>query len=99
MATAVRMKHDGRANMPRPQNEPDPSTYLGRVAKRLKKLREQVDMDTEKAAEAITRAGYEVSAGTVYRWERGDTQPHVEAIPAIAKAYRLSSSRLVLPLE
>jgi DNA-binding XRE family transcriptional regulator len=88
-----------RRAMPRPGPEPDESTYLGRIAKRLKGLREQAGLDSDDAAAAITRAGYEVSAGTIYRWERGETQPHVAALPAIATAYKLSSSRIVLPNE
>jgi transcriptional regulator with XRE-family HTH domain len=94
---AVAMKN-GRA-MARPPVEPDESEYLGRVAKRLKGFRERAGLDADQAALAITRYGYEVTPGTVYRWERGDTQPHLEAFPAITKAYRLSSIRLILPNE
>lgn len=100
MASGATLTDNRRATkMPRPALEPDESEYLGRVAKRLKLLREQAGLDSDGAALAITRAGYEVSAGTVYRWERGETQPHVAALPAIAAAYRLSSSRVVLPNE
>lgn len=85
--------------MPRPATEPDDSEYLGRVAKRLKELRERAGLDADEAASAITRAGYQVKSSSVYRWERGETQPHFSALPAIAKAYRLSTCRLVLPNE
>lgn len=84
-------------SMPRPASEPDVKTYLGRVALRLKLLRQAAKLGHDEAADKITKAGYEVTTSTIYRWEQGKTQPHVEALPAIAKAYRLKSGRLVLP--
>lgn len=86
-------------SMPRPPQEPDESTYFGRVALRLKHLRKAAKLDHEHAAGAITKAGYGVTASTIYRWEQGRTQPHVEAFPAIAKAYRLKTIRDILPKE
>lgn len=86
-------------SMARPAHEPDPDTYFGRIALRLKSLRLAANLDPERAAAAITKAGYDVSAPTIYRWEQGRTQPHVEAFPAVAKAYGLKSVRMVLPTE
>ena len=85
--------------MARPPKEPDDSTYFGRIALRLKALRIAANFDHDKAADRITKAGYSVAVSTVYRWEQGKTQPHVEALPAIAKAYGVSSLRYVLPAE
>lgn len=85
--------------MGRPAPEPDQSAYLGRLAAHLRAIREAAGLEADDAAAAITRAGYQVTPGTVYRWERGDSQPHAEAYPAIAKAYRLKSIRLILPNE
>lgn len=96
-------KHDGASlkeppQVNRPAKEPDAGTYLGRVALRLKKLRTDAKLDHERAAKAITKAGYEVSESTIYRWEQGRTQPHIEALPAVAEAYGVSA-RTVLPNE
>jgi transcriptional regulator with XRE-family HTH domain len=83
-------------SMPRPATEPDPDSYLGRVAMRLKALREAAGLEPDEAATKISRAGYKVGMSTVYRWEQGRTQPHIEALPAIAKAYGVTA-RVVLP--
>jgi DNA-binding XRE family transcriptional regulator len=86
-------------SMPRPTLEPDDATFIGRVALRLKHLRKAAKLDHAHAATAISKAGYDVTTSTIYRWEQGRTQPHVEAFPAIAKAYHLKSTRDVLPKE
>lgn len=93
MTTATRQTNRAMA---RPTKEPDPSSYLGRVALRLKNLRVAAGLDHAAGALRITAAGYDVSESTIYRWEQGRTQPHLEAIPAIAKAYGVSI-RVVLP--
>lgn len=82
--------------LPRPAKEADESSFLGRLASRLKTLREAAGLDPERASAAISKAGYRVAASTIYRWEQGTTQPHLEAFPAIAKAYG-ASIRQVLP--
>lgn len=82
--------------MGRPPKPPESDSYLGRVALRLKTLREAAGMEPEQAAKAITKAGYPVTESTVYRWEQGKTHPHLEALPAIAKAYGMTA-RTVLP--
>src|SRR5262245_44778837 len=74
-------------DVPRPTDEPSDETFLGRIARRLKSLREGRGFDQEQAAKEISKAGYPVGASTVYRWEQGKTQPHLEALPAIARAY------------
>ena len=94
----VAVSKNSRA-MNRPAIEPSDDSYLGRVALRLKKLRTEAGLDPERAAKAITQAGYPVASSTVYRWEQGKTQPHIESLPSIAEAYGLKSSRSVLPSE
>lgn len=96
VASRLAAPSKGRFNVPRPAKEPSAESYLGRVALRLKTLREATGKDQEKAAELISKAGYEVSVSTVYRWEQGVTQPHLEALPAIAKVYGVTA-RTVLP--
>lgn len=85
--------------MPRPAPEPDTDTYLGRLAAHLIALRKEAGLEADDAVAAITKAGYQITTSSLYRWERGDSQPHAEAYPAIAKAYRLKSTRLILPNE
>lgn len=93
---ATKMGGSTRADMGRPPKPPDSDTYLGRVSLRLKALREATGMEPAQAAKAITKAGYEVTESTVYRWEQGKTHPHLEAIPAISIAYGVTP-RTVLP--
>lgn len=88
---------DNASAVPRPKNEPDPSTYLGRVALRLTALRTAARKTVPEAAKSITAAGYRVSLNTVYSWEQARSTPHVEALPAIAQAYGLKRPGSVLP--
>lgn len=81
------------------KKEPDSSDYLGRLAIRLRMLREKSGLTGEQAAEAITKAGFFVAMRTYYGWESAARQLPVIALPAIAKAFRLKSARMVLPDE
>lgn len=90
---------DTKQMTPRPANEPDKQQFAGRLAARLRMLREKLKLTPADAAEVITKAGYKVSAPTIYRWEQGNSSPHVEAFPAIAEAYQLKSVRALLPDE
>lgn len=85
-------------DVPRQPDEPSDETYLGRVARRLKALRLEAGLDQTQAAKEISKAGYEVTASTVYRWEQSKTQPHLQALPAIAIAYGVNP-RAVLPVS
>jgi DNA-binding XRE family transcriptional regulator len=88
----------GQEPMPRPPNEPDDKAWSGRVARRLKALRVAAKLDVESAAAAISKAGYEITDRGLYKWEQGRTMPHLEALPAIARAYRIAV-RSILPRE
>lgn len=98
MGTTLRDSLEAPDMSPRPAEQPDQHTWLGRVAQRLKELRIAANLDVEQAAAAISKAGYELSAPTLYKWEQGRTTPHLSAFPAIAKTYRVSL-RSVLPRE
>ncbi len=64
-------------------------TYRGRVAARLRKLRN--GRDVERLVGAMAKAGFEIrTSRTYYNWERGDTDPPIEAFPSLAKALRVS---------
>lgn len=84
--------------MARPASEPDESTWHGRVAVRLRALRLLAKLDVERAAVAITKAGYEIAPPTLYKWEQGRSTPNLDALPAVAKAYGVPA-RSVIPKE
>ena len=85
--------------MARPLKGPDENTYSGRVAARLKLFRVRSGMDQEKAAKAITKAGWPVSTPTIYRWEQGTSSPDFDALPVIAQAYNCGSVHSLLPKQ
>lgn len=85
--------------MARPANEVDVSTYSGRLAQRMKTLREKAGISTDQAAEAITAAGFTVATRTYYGWEAGSRQPPLDALPSIATALGQKTVRTLLPLK
>ena len=84
----VATKQDRRA-MPRPRREPDHKKYSGRIAKRLRELREAQSLTVDELAEKVTKAGYAVSAPTLYAWENGRLQVQLDAIPCLSKALQV----------
>lgn len=98
-ATAIKMAgSQGSRRLAGSQKKPNRSTYLGRVAARLRELREQAGYTSAaKFAEAITNAGYEVHGQTVYGWEIGTSSPHVGAMPAITKALQIPIAEILPP--
>lgn len=70
---------------------PDVTTYAGRCAERLRALRDKTGLTVEALAEAVGR-----KTGTIYNWESGVSQPPLDALPALAEAFRLKSPRGVL---
>lgn len=95
VATAKRVKHNG-GTMP-PKRTIDTKTYLGRVAVRLTALRTEAGLSVESLVTALNKAGYPIAGPTVYAWEQGRSTPHVEALPHLAKIYRLKTPGEVLP--
>jgi len=82
------------AAVPRPRNHVDTSTYAGRVAIRIRELREAAGLDVRDCAKRITKAGYKIGSSTLYHWENGGRQPQLDAIPYIAKALRVRIAEL-----
>lgn len=78
--------------------KPDESTYSGRFAARLRKLREKRGLTGQEAAEAVTNAGYAVAQRSYYAWEAAQNEPPLDAFPAIARAFGLRI-RDLLPLK
>jgi ribosome-binding protein aMBF1 (putative translation factor) len=65
--------------------EPDISTFSGRVAARIRALRDKHGVSVEELA---TRTGIEVA--TLYRYENGHRKPDPDLYPSLAKAFGLS---------
>ena len=76
------------------RKEPDLSTYAGRFAARLRKLRLKAGLTPEQAAEAIG-----VTATSVYQWESAMNLPRTSKFPEIAKTYKLKKIKDLLPNE
>ena len=75
--------------MGRPAKPVDESTYAGRFAARLRKLRENAGLTGEEMADAITKAGYKCPKRTYYDWEACESQPPMNALPFIAQALQI----------
>ena len=79
-------------NMSPARKEPDTSTYAGRVAVRLRSLREKAGLAPQEVADAMG-----VTLQTVYHWERAHTFPKVEQLQLLASVLGLKSARTLLP--
>lgn len=74
---------------------PDETTYSGRFAARLRILREKAGLSVEETVIAMEKAGYALGVQTYYGWENGKRQTNWDAIPAIAKAFKLKPRDIV----
>lgn len=82
------------------RKEPDLGTYVGRVAARIRKLREKARMSVEEFAGRVSKeAGTTISISTAYGWENGNNTPNLKMLPAIASALGVRKARNVLPDE
>ena len=77
---------------PRPRKEVDTSTYTGRFAERLKKLREKAGMTVEELAE---KSG--IPKLTLYRWEQAFRTPSFEELPNLAESLGVTIRTLMPP--
>ncbi|GHT18305.1 hypothetical protein FACS1894189_6040 [Planctomycetales bacterium] len=66
---------------PRPRKGVNTSTYTGRFAERLKKLREKAGMSVEELAE---KSG--IPAQTIYNWEQGRSAASIDRFSQLADA-------------
>ncbi len=78
----------------RPPNPPDLTTFSGRFAARLRRLRERRNLTVAEVAEVLG-----VSDQAVYHWESGHHQPAIALLPALAKLFGMASPRSVIPEE
>lgn len=69
----------------------DETTYIGKFAVRLRKLREKTGMNIDQLAEASG-----IPQRTLYHWESGTKAPTIERFPELAEALNVKV-RTLLP--
>jgi transcriptional regulator with XRE-family HTH domain len=74
------------------RKEPDTRFYSGRLAVRLRSLREKTELTPEEVAEKMG-----VSLATVYNWESGYSFPNTEQLLLYANVLGLKSVRTLFP--
>jgi len=72
------------------RKEPDKTTYAGRFAIRLRKLREDAGLSVIEVAEAMG-----VTPTTIYDWESTKSQPQISQLPQIAGVLGVSVRTLM----
>lgn len=77
---------------PRKRKQVDESTYVGRFATRLRKLREEKKMSVEGLAE---KSG--IPRTTLYNWESAIRAPSIEMFPELCDALEVSIRKLMPP--
>ena len=68
------------------RKEPNDSRYSGRVAKRIRELRDRKKLTVEDVVERMKQHGFSIAQPTFSQWETGRTKPSLDAFPALAKA-------------
>lgn len=82
------------------RKQPNLKTYTGRVAARIRFLREKAGITVEEFAKRVAEfSGEKVSVFTAYAWENGNSTPNIKMLPAIAYALQVKKARLILPDE
>lgn len=84
-ATMMKPSKSKGARVARPNKQPDTTTYSGRFAVRIRELRTAAGLSIDELAAKMVAAGYQISAPTLYHWENGNRDPHLDAVPALAK--------------
>ena len=77
---------------PRPRKKLDLDTFEGRVAWRLRALRNRANLSVEEMAEKLG-----VTGQCVYDWEIGRSQPKISLLPKIAEVLGIKGLRNILP--
>lgn len=87
----------------RPKKEPSDDTYSGRVAIRLRALRESRGWSVKQLHEHLKDAGRPVPVSTIYAYELGSAANGVDLpldlIPIYAEAFGFKTASGVLPTE
>jgi ribosome-binding protein aMBF1 (putative translation factor) len=112
MATALKAaKRQGRlsgshsepAVPAEPKKRPDPKTYSGRVALRLRALRESRGWSGKELKRRLKEAGKAIPLSTVYAYEAGSAAGGVDIplalLPFYADVFGLKTPNGVLPAE
>lgn len=73
------------SSMGRKRREPNVATYSGRIAARLRELREELGKSVEEMARKL-----KLPMRTLYRYESGERPIPPDAYPDLAKGFRLS---------
>lgn len=84
--------------MGRKRKQVDLKTYSGRVAARLRTLREEKGWTVDETVQRLKRAGLAVEAPTFYQWESGHNAISLEHVPALASIFG-KTVRSFLPAE
>ena len=87
--------------MVRPKRKPDLSTYAGRVAARLRELRESKGWSIADVQQRLARRRHKIPASTLYAYERGKAGKGidlpVDLIPVVAALYGYQTAAGWLP--
>ncbi len=55
----------------------------------LKNLREKADLSQEKLVVELSKAGFEITKQTIYKWENGITSPNVNDLVIVASFFKV----------
>ena len=97
MGRSPPIKGQGMAAMN--ERDPNTSTYSGRVAARIRKLRKDRQMERSELHAALERYGVKVSMPSLYAYENGNRPVNPDHYPAFAKALGCKSVRAFLPAD
>ncbi len=75
--------------MNKPKTNPDTSTYGKHLGARIRKLREKNGYTVGELTARLAKFGYPIESPTLYHWENGHRNPHLDAVPALAKALKV----------
>jgi len=82
----------------RARKQPDISTCSGRLAVRIRMLRERAGLSVEECVALMQRYDHWLQPSTLYAWENGQARPNIDAMPAFAKTVKVKL-RTVFPDE
>lgn len=88
---------------PRPKKEPSDETYSGRVAIRLRQLRESRGWSVKELQKHLEDAGHKVPISSIYAYELGSAANGVDLsldlVPVYAAAFGFKTASGLLPSE
>jgi len=75
--------------------EADDTVYSGRLAKAMRAIRTKNSLSVVETIQRMGKAGYPISEAAYRHWENGTRVQHVDAIPALAKALKVTIHELL----